>query len=200
MKKWFLPVAVIVVLGAGVLLSLVGTYNKMVTLDENVEKAWSQVENAYQRRAELIPNLVNTVKGAADFEQDTLTQVIEARSKATDVQVNVNDAASLAQFQQAQAGLSSALSKLMVVVEKYPELRATQQFADLMVSLEGTENRISTERRAFNETANTYNIFIRKFPNNMMAGMFGFEKKPLFEAMEGAEVAPVVDFLSDPAS
>lgn len=194
MKKWFLPVAVLVILGAGVLLSFVGTYNKMVRLDEDVEKAWSQVENAYQRRSELIPNLVNTVKGAANFEQDTLTQVIDARARATDVQVNAGDADSLAQFQQAQAGLGSALSRLMVVVERYPELRATQQFADLMVSLEGTENRISTERRVFNETANTYNVFIRQFPNNMLAGMFGFEKKPLFEAVEGSEIAPVVDF------
>lgn len=196
MKKWFLPVAVLVILGAGVLFSFVGTYNKMVRLDEDVEKAWSQVENAYQRRSDLIPNLVNTVKGAANFEQDTLTQVIDARARATDVQVNTGDADSIAQFQQAQAGLSSALSRLMVVVEQYPELRATQQFADLMVSLEGTENRISTERRAFNETANTYNVFVRQFPNNMLAGMFGFEKKPLFEAVEGAETPPVVDFAS----
>ena len=177
-------------------MSLIGTYNKMVTLDEGVAQSWSQVENQYQRRVDLIPNLVNTVKGAANFEQETLTQVIEARAKATDVQVNANDAESIAKFQQAQSGLSSALSRLMVVVEKYPELRATQQFSDLSVSLEGTENRISVERKNFNNVATGYNTFIRKFPNSMMAGLFGFDKKPLFEAVEGAEQPPVVDFES----
>ena len=196
MKKWFLPVAVLLVLGAGVVMSLIGTYNKMVQLDEGVSQSWSQVENQYQRRIDLTQNLVNTVKGAADFEQETLTAVVEARAKATDVQVNAGDADSIAKFQQAQAGLSSALSRLMVVVEKYPELRSTEQFASLSTSLEGTENRISIARKDFNVAATGYNTFIRQFPNSMLAGTFGFEKKPLFEAIEGADLAPVVDFAS----
>jgi len=171
-------------------------YNSMVEKQEAVTAQWSQVENVYQRRADLIPNLVSTVKGYADFEQETLTAVIEARAKATSVNVDASklDASSIQQFQAAQDGLSSALSKLMVVVERYPELKANQNFLELQSQLEGTENRIAVERKKFNETAQDYNTYIRKFPNNMIAGMFDFEKKEYFEADKGAETAPKVEF------
>ena len=171
-------------------------YNTMVELDEGVGAQWAQVENAYQRRADLIPNLVNTVKGYADFEQETLTQVIEARSKATSINIdpsNLNPQA-IQQFQQAQEGLSSALSRLMVVVERYPDLKANQNFLELQAQLEGTENRISTERRKFNEATQQYNTYIRKFPKNLVAMIFNFEKKGYFEADSGAEKAPEVNF------
>lgn len=171
-------------------------YNTMIEKQEAVTAQWSQVENVYQRRADLIPNLVATVKGYADFEQETLTAVIEARAKATSVTVDPTnlDASSLQQFQAAQDGLSSALSKLMVVVERYPELKANQNFLELQSQLEGTENRITVERKKYNETAQAYNTYIRKFPNNMIAGMFDFEKKAYFEADAGAEEAPKVEF------
>ncbi|WMN12199.1 LemA family protein [Marivirga salinae] len=173
-----------------------GSYNKMVTKEEQVTGAWSQVENVYQRRADLIPNLVNTVKGYADFEQETLQGVIEARSKATGVNVNADDLSpeKLEQFQQAQQGLSSALSRLMVVVERYPDLKANQNFIKLQDQLEGTENRIAVERRRFNEVTQEYNTYIRKFPQTMLAGMYGFEKKGYFEADEGADEVPEVSF------
>ena len=171
-------------------------YNGMVTMQESVTSQWGNVQTAYQRRSDLIPNFVNTVKGAANFEQTTLTQVIEARAKATSVTIDPTKmtAANMQQFQQAQGQLSSALSRLMVVVEQYPELKATQNFRDLQVELEGTENRISVERRKFNEVALVYNTFIRKFPQNFLAGMFGFQSKPYFEAAEGADKAPEVKF------
>jgi LemA protein len=171
-------------------------YNQMVTLQEGVTSQWGNVETQYQRRADLIPNFVNTVKGAAEFEQETLTQVIVARAKAT--QVTIDPARmteeNMQQFQAAQGELNSALSRLMVVVEKYPELKATQNFRDLQVELEGTENRISVERRKFNETAQSLNTYIRKFPQNILAGMFGFTARPYFDAAEGAERAPEVTF------
>lgn len=171
-------------------------YNNMVSLQEGVTSQWGNVETQYQRRADLIPNFVNTVKGAAAFEQETLTQVIEARAKATQVTIDPTNmtAENMQQFQQAQGDLSSALSRLMVVVEKYPELKATQNFRDLQVELEGTENRISVERRKFNEVARSFNTYIRRFPQNFLAGMYGFEAKPYFESMEGAERAPEVQF------
>jgi LemA protein len=171
-------------------------YNGMVTMQESVTSQWGNVETAYQRRADLIPNFVNTVKGAANFEQTTLTQVIEARAKATSVTIDPTNmtAENMQQFQQAQGQVSSALSRLMVVVEQYPELKATQNFRDLQVELEGTENRISVERRKFNEVALVYNTNIRRFPQNFLAGMFGFQAKPYFEATEGAEKAPEVKF------
>jgi LemA protein len=171
-------------------------YNGMVTMQESVTSQWGNVQTAYQRRADLIPNFVSTVKGAANFEQTTLTQVIEARAKATSVNIDPTKmtAENLQQFQQAQGQLSSALSRLMVVVEQYPELKATQNFRDLQVELEGTENRISVERRKFNEVAQVYNANIRRFPQNVVAGMFGFQAKPYFEATEGAEKAPEVKF------
>jgi LemA protein len=171
-------------------------YNGMVTMQESVTSQWGNVETAYQRRSDLIPNFVNTVKGAANFEQTTLTQVIEARAKATSVTIDPTKmtAENMQQFQQAQGQLSSALSRLMVVVEQYPELKATQNFRDLQVELEGTENRISVERRKFNEVAQVYNTFIKRFPQNILAGMFGFQEKPYFKATEGAEKAPEVKF------
>jgi LemA protein len=171
-------------------------YNTMVEKQEAVTAQWAQVENVYQRRADLIPNLVATVKGYADFEQETLTAVIEARAKATGITVDPTnlDASSIQQFQAAQDGLSSALSRLMVVVERYPDLKANQNFLELQAQLEGTENRISVERKKFNDTARDYNTYIRKFPNNMIAGMFDFEKKEYFEADKGAEKAPKVEF------
>lgn len=191
-------VTLLVVAGAILLIvvSLTGRYNRLVTLEEGVTAAWSQVENVYQRRADLIPNLVNTVKGYADFEQKTLTQVIEARAKATSVTIDPTNMteANMQQFQQAQDGLGSALSRLMVVIERYPDLKANQNFMDLQAQLEGTENRITVERRAFNETAQAYNTQIRRFPNNILAGLFGFDKKAYFQAESGAEKAPEVQF------
>jgi LemA protein len=171
-------------------------YNKMVSMDEQVTSQWAQVENVYQRRADLIPNLVNTVKGYAAHEQETLEGVIEARSKATSVNIDPSKLTpeSIQQFNQAQEGLSSALSKLMVVVERYPDLKANQNFLDLQAQLEGTENRITVERMKFNETTQTYNAYIRKFPQVIYSGWFGFEKKTYFEAQQGAEKAPEVKF------
>ncbi len=171
-------------------------YNKMVELDEQVSSQWSQVENVYQRRADLIPNLVNTVKGYAAHEKETLEGVIEARSKATSVNVNADKLTpeTLKQFNQAQDGLSSALSRLMVVVERYPDLKANQNFLDLQAQLEGTENRITVERMKFNQTTQSYNAYIRKFPRVIYAGWFGFDKKSYFEAQQGADKAPEVQF------
>jgi LemA protein len=171
-------------------------YNKMVSLDEGVTAQWANVENAYQRRMDLIPNLVNTVKGYADFEQQTLTQVIEARAKATQVTIdptNLNES-NIQQFQQVQGELSSALSRLLVSIERYPELKANQNFLELQAQLEGTENRISVERRKFNEMVQSYNSYIRSFPRVIYSGWFGFEKKVYFEADQAARQAPTVDF------
>jgi LemA protein len=186
---------ILLVAVAGLFLSGCG-YNKMVDLEEQVSSQWSQVENVYQRRADLIPNLVNTVKGYADFEQETLTGVIEARSKATSVNVDPNNLSpqAIEQFNQAQQGLSSALSRLMVVVERYPDLKANQNFLDLQVQLEGTENRITFERMKFNDVTQAYNAYIRKFPQLIYAGMLGFDKKNYFEARQGADQPPVVEF------
>jgi len=174
----------------------ISTGNKMVAMDEGVAASWSQVENVYQRRSDLIPNLVNTVKGYADFEKSTLTAVIEARAKATQVTVDPTKLtpASMQQFQQAQGGLSSALGRLMVVAEKYPDLKANEGFLNLQAQLEGTENRITVERQRFNEIARSYNTYIRQFPNMIIASMRNFEKKAYFEAEKGAEKAPKVQF------
>jgi len=171
-------------------------YNKMVSLEEGVTSQWANVENVYQRRMDLIPNLVNTVKGYAKHEQETLTKVIEARAKATQVTIdptNLNEA-SLKQFQQVQGELSGAISRLLVSVEQYPDLKANQNFLDLQAQLEGTENRIAVERRKFNETVQAFNSYIRSFPRVIYAGWFGFEKKAYFEADEGAKEVPKVDF------
>jgi len=188
--------------GAAVLLLLVvlammgaGSYNKLVSLDEGVSSAWSQVENVYQRRADLIPNLVATVQGASEFERETLDSVIEARSKVG--QVNLQGPPTpeqMAQFEQAQGSLSSALSRLLVGVERYPELKATQAYRDLQVQLEGTENRIAVERRRFNEVAQSYNTARRRFPTNLFAGIFGFGDRPYFKSDPGADEAPKVEF------
>ena len=171
-------------------------YNKMVTMEEQVTASWAQVENQYQRRADLIPNLVNTVKGYANFEQETLTNVIEARAKATSVNVDAGELTpeQLQRFQAAQEQLSGALSRLLVTVERYPELKANQNFLELQAQLEGTENRIATERQRFNETVQVYNSYIRQFPQTLYAGTAGFEKKGYFEAKSGAEEAPTVTF------
>ena len=173
-----------------------GVYNTMVTKSEAVATQWAQVENVYQRRADLIPNLVNTVKGYAEHEKSTLTEVIEARAKATATTVDAGNLTpqAIQAFQQAQGSLSQALSKLMVVVERYPDLKANQNFLELQAQLEGTENRIAVERRRFNEIARDYNTYIKLFPKNLLAGMFGFEPKPYFKAAEGAEKAPEVKF------
>jgi LemA protein len=200
MKKGCLISIIIGAVLALVVLSVViwGTrvYNTMVTMNEGVTSQWGNVETSYQRRSDLIPNFVNTVKGAANFEQTTLTQVIEARAKATSVTIDPTKMTpeTMAQFQQAQGQVSSALGRLMVVMEQYPELKATQNFRDLQVELEGTENRISVERRKFNEVAMGFNTYVKRFPQNFLAGMFGFAAKPYFEASEGAETAPVVTF------
>jgi LemA protein len=198
-KGWILAIAIFGIVFLVVLIGIlttVGSYNTLVSKEEAVNQSWANVENVYQRRADLIPNLVATVKGVANFEQSTLTAVIEARAKATSVNINPKnlDEASLQKFQSAQDGLSSALGKLMVVVERYPELKATQNFAELQAQLEGTENRITVERRNFNETAQAYNTYLRSFPRNIFAGMFGFSKKAYFEAAKGAENAPKVEF------
>lgn len=173
-----------------------GSYNGLVTKEEDVSNAWSNVESQYQRRADLIPNLVNTVKGYADFEQETLTRVIQARSEATSVKVDPTNLTpeKLQQFQQAQDGLGSALGRLLVVVERYPDLKANQNFMDLQAQLEGTENRINIARTRFNEQVNTYNSAVRTFPAVLIAGMFGFERKGYFEARPGTDEAPDVDF------
>lgn len=192
MKRIFVVLLVAI---SGVFFSGCG-YNKMVDMEEQVTSQWSQVENVYQRRADLIPNLVNTVKGYAEHEQETLTSVIEARSKATSVNVNADNLnpQSIEQFNQAQQGLTSALSRLMVVVERYPDLKANQNFRDLQAQLEGTENRIAVERRKFNEVTQKYNAYIRKFPQVIYSGWFGFEKKDYFQSQQGADQAPEVQF------
>jgi len=171
-------------------------FNTMVDLDESVQSQWAQVENVYQRRADLIPNLVNTVKGAANFEKETLQAVVEARSKATSITVDPTNITTdaLKKFQEAQKGLSSALGRLLMVSEKYPELKSNANFRDLQSQLEGTENRITVERKKFNEVTKKYNSYIRKFPNNFFSGMFGFSRKAYFEAKAGAEDAPEVKF------
>lgn len=195
-KKSWIVIGVLVVLAFVLYSSFKGSYNSMVTMEENVTASWAQVENVYQRRADLIPNLVATVKGYADHERETLEGVIEARAKATSVTIdpsNMNPQM-MQQFQAAQDGLSSALSKLMVVVERYPDLKANQSFLDLQTQLERTENRIAVERRNFNIAAQEYNTFIRKFPKNILASLFGFEKKAYFTAAEGADTAPEVEF------
>jgi LemA protein len=175
-----------------------GTYNRLVRLQQSVDQRWAQVQNVYQRRADLIPNLVNTVAGAANFEKSTLVEVTNARASVGRVQLDPNkaptDAAQLEQFQAAQGQLSNALSRLLVVTERYPELRANQNFLGLQAQLEGTENRISVERGNFNTAVQSYNIAVRSFPTNMIAGMFGFSPRPFFNAQPGAEKPPPVNF------
>lgn len=196
MGKTLIGCGIALVVGVLVIgLMVGGVYNRLVTLGEAVDSAWAQVENVYQRRADLIPNLVETVKGAADFEQETLQNVTEARSKVGRVSFDeAPNAEQMAQFQAQQDALSSALSRLLVVVERYPELTATQAFRDLQVQLEGTENRIAVERRRYNEVAQEYNTARRRFPAVLFAGLLGFEEKAYFESKPGAEEPPKVEF------
>jgi LemA protein len=196
MKKSWIVIAIIIIIGILLYSWVKGAYNQMVTQSETVDKHWADVENVYQRRADLIPNLVATVKGYASHERETLEGVINARAKATQTTINAGELTpeSMAAFQQAQDGLSSALSRLMVVVERYPDLKANQNFLELQAQLEGTENRITIERQKFNEAARQYNTYIKLFPKNILANIFGFDVKPYFEAQQGAETAPKVEF------
>ena len=195
-KALWITLAVVAILGISLFSWVKGTYNTMVAQDENVKTAWSQVENQYQRRMDLIPNLVNTVKGYAAHEKETLEGVVSARAQATQTTIdpsNLNEE-SMKKFQAAQGELSSALSRLMVVLERYPDLKANQNFLELQAQLEGTENRINVARTNFNNAAKNFNTAIRRFPKNILAGLFGFEKRAYFEAAEGAEPAPQVQF------
>ena len=196
MKKGLIAIGVILVVVFFLYSFFAGRYNTMVELQEAIPKAWADVEAQYQRRADLIPNLVSTVKGYANFEQETLTKVMEARASATQVKIDPSNITpeALAQYQQAQNGVSSALSRLLVSVEAYPDLKANQNFLDLQAQLEGTENRITVARNRFNEVVQPYNVYIKKFPSNMIANMFGFTAKGYFEAAEGSEKAPEVKF------
>ena len=194
MKKWiWIAVAAVAVLGV---VWVYRTYNRFVRMDEEVKNAWAQVETQYQRRSDLIPNLVNTVKGYAAHERETLEGVIEARAKATSVNLSVDELTpeTMAEFQQAQEGVRSALGRLLVVAERYPDLKANQNFQELQAQLEGTENRIAVARERFNTTVRAYNVSVRRFPAVIIAGMFGFDQKPYFQADEKAQQAPVVEF------
>jgi LemA protein len=189
--------AIIVIAALIIGFSALGTYNSMVAQEQAVESSWAQVENVYQRRADLVPNLVATVKGYAEHESEVLQAVTESRSKAGSIQLTpemLNNPAALQQFEQAQAGLTSALSRLLVVVEQYPDLKANQNFLELQSQLEGAENRIAIERRRFNEAAQGYNTKIKQFPGNIYARLFGFQEKSYFQSAPGSEKAPVVDF------
>ncbi|MFZ9004799.1 MAG: LemA family protein [Bacteroidetes bacterium] len=199
MKKWLIPLIIILVVGIGIYQWAVGFNNTAVEYEANAKTAWSNVESSYQRRNDLIGNLVKTVQGAADFERGTLTDVIEARAKATSTTIDANNitAEQLAAFQEAQAGLSSALSRLLVTVERYPELKANQNFLELQTQLESTENRINVERNRYNEAVNIYDIHTTKFPNKILAGWFGFEEMPRYQADPGSEQAPEVNFEFD---
>ena len=189
---WIIPVGIIVIL----VIWAIGGYNGMVKMDEQVQNKWANVETQYQRRADLIPNLVSTVKGYAKHEQQTLEDVVKARSEATQVKVDAENLTpeKLAAFQKAQSGVSSALGRLLAVAENYPDLKANQNFLELQSQLEGTENRITVARKDFNDAAKSFNQSIRQFPKNILAGMFGFEKKSYFEAEAGSEKAPKVEF------
>ncbi|GAB2947174.1 LemA family protein [Hymenobacter coalescens] len=192
MKRFLLYFAALVVLLSQ---SSCG-YNTMVELDQKVKAQWANVQNSYQRRSDLIPNLVNTVKGAANFEKSTLTQVIEARAKATSVQLSADQLTpeNIKRFQEAQSQVSAGLGRLLAVSENYPDLKANANFQELQAQIEGTENRINVERQKFNDATNEYNTYVRSFPNNLFAGMFGFQQKPYFEADASAQKAPTVNF------
>ena len=196
MKKWLIPLIIFGVIAFGIYNWVVGFNNTAVEKQETAKTQWANVESAYQRRADLIPNLVNTVKGYASHEKETLEGVIQARANATKTTIDPTNVTpeQMAAFQKAQSGLSGALSKLMVVVEKYPDLKANQNFLELQSQLEGTENRINVERNRYNSLTKDYNIFTRKFPAKLLAGMLGFEPLVLFQAAEGSEKAPDVNF------
>lgn len=195
MKKWIIPVAIILI----TLFWGMSVNNTAVEFEENISNAWGNVESAYQRRNDLIGNLVKTVQGAADFEKSTLTEVIEARAKATSVNIDANNLTpeSIAAFQGAQNGLTGALSKLLVSVERYPDLKANQNFLELQSQLEGTENRINVARDRFNQEVKPYNTYVRKFPTKLVAGILGFDEKAYYQAEEGSEKAPDVEFNFD---
>lgn len=196
MKKGLIGLLIAAAVILGLFVWVKNTYNGLVTADEGVKAAWSQVENVYQRRADLIPNLVATVKGYASHESSTLEAVIEARAKATQVTVDPDKLTeeSIAAFQSAQSELGNAIGRLLVSVEQYPDLKANQNFLELQAQLEGTENRITVERQKFNDTAKAYNTQVRSFPANIIASMFNFEQKGYFKAAEGAQTAPKVEF------
>jgi len=201
MKKFAIGCGILVVLGIAVLIVIAiagGSYNRLVKLSQATDAQWAQVQNVYQRRADLIPNLVSTVSGAANFEKSTLTEIATARASVGQVKINQNtaptDAAQLAEFEKAQGGLSSALSRLLVVSENYPELKANANFRDLQAQLEGTENRISVERGNFNTVVQSYNTAVKSFPAVFYAGMMGFKEKPYFAAVAGSDKAPAVQF------
>lgn len=194
---FLIVIALVLLIGLGVAGWMMGHYNRFVTLGESVTAQWSHVETAYQRRMDLIPNLVQTVKGVANFEKETYTAVAEARAKAGEIKISedlLKNPAAFAQFQQAQGELGSALSRLLVTVERYPELKANQNFLDLQNQLEGTENRIAVARKRYNEAVQAYNTTIKRFPGRVIASLFGFEARPYFEAQAGAETAPKVEF------
>ena len=198
MKGFLAILAILTILVVVVLIGGCGMYNRLIGLKQQVDRSWADVQNVYQRRADLIPNLVRTVEGAANFEKTTLTDVIQARQQVTNVQVDPNvapsDPQTLQRFQQTQDQLSNTLSRLLVVVERYPELKANANFQELQAQLEGTENRIAVERRKFNETVQTYNTAVQTMPTALFAGLLGFSPRPYFTAREGADVAPQVDF------
>jgi LemA protein len=198
MKKFGIVIVILVLIVAALGLASVSSYNRLVKLSQGVDSQWAQVQNVYQRRADLIPNLVSTVSGAANFEKSTLTEIVQARASVGQVKVDPNsapaDAAKLEEFDRAQGQLSSALSRLLVVVERYPELKANANFRDLQAQLEGTENRIAVERRDFNTAVQGYNTAVKSFPTVLFAGMFGFQPKPYFTATPGAEKPPKVSF------
>ena len=193
MKKGTIIILAVVAI---IVIWAISGYNGLVSMDENVSGQWSNVETQYQRRADLIPNLVNTVKGYAAHEKETLEGVIAARSQATQIKVDPTDLTpeKLAEYQKAQGQLASALGKLLAITENYPDLKANQNFLELQAQLEGTENRINVARKNFNDAAKAYNTAIRRFPKNILAGLFGFDKRAYFEAAEGAEQAPTVEF------
>jgi len=196
MKKWLIPLIIIAVIGFGIYNWAVGFNNTAVEHEADAKTAWSNVESSYQRRNDLIGNLVKTVQGAADFEKSTLVEVIEARAKATSTTINAGDLTpeKMAQFQQAQSGLSGALSKLLVSVERYPDIKANQNFLELQSQLEGTENRVNVARDRYNEKVNIYDKFTTKFPGKILAGWFGFGEMPRYKADPGSENAPDVNF------
>ena len=196
MKKSVVIIIVVVIVVVAVAAFLVAKYNGLVKLEESVTTAWSNVEGQYQRRADLIPNLVNTVKGYAEHESETLQEVVEARGKATSINIEADELneESIAQYQAAQSELSSALGRLIAISESYPDLKANENFRDLQVQLEGTENRIAESRRTYNETVQSYNVKVRSFPTNIVASLFGFEKKVQFKSEAGTEKAPTVEF------
>lgn len=195
-KSSLIIIAIVVVLGLILYNTFSGSYNKMVTMEEGVEAAWSTVETQYQRRSDLYSSVVSTIKGSADFEQETLNSVIEARSKATSVNIDANNLTpeKIEQFQNAQDQLSGAFSRLLVSVERYPELKTTQAFRDFQTQIEGTENRINKARNDFNQEVQGFNTYVKQFPTNLIAGLFGFDEKGYFQAEEGSENVPEIDF------